>query len=114
MHFCFETECLRRSQKKFPQFFRALLIAPVANPNEIAVFGRMLARVEDARIGGGTIGITAYQSDVGIVTFWIFGYIGYRLVARESEAVLELLGLSTRPAKSIRWSFRRSTIWIWP
>jgi uncharacterized protein YacL len=28
---------------------------------------------------------------------WILGYIGFRLVARQSEAVLELLGLSTRP-----------------
>jgi uncharacterized protein YacL len=28
---------------------------------------------------------------------WIFGYIGFRLVARQSEAVLELLGLSSRP-----------------
>jgi len=35
-------------------------------------------------------------SMVGLAS-WIFGYIGYRLVARESEAVLELLGLSTRP-----------------
>jgi uncharacterized protein YacL len=28
---------------------------------------------------------------------WIFGYVGFRLVARQSEAVLELLGLSSRP-----------------
>ena len=35
-------------------------------------------------------------SMVGLAS-WIFGYIGYRLVARQSEAVLELLGLSTRP-----------------
>ena len=28
---------------------------------------------------------------------WIFGYVGFRIVARQSEAVLELLGLSTRP-----------------
>lgn len=33
---------------------------------------------------------------VGLAS-WIFGYIGYRVVARQSEAVLELLGLSTRP-----------------
>ena len=35
-------------------------------------------------------------SMVGLAS-WIFGYIGFRLVARQSEAVLELLGLSTRP-----------------
>jgi len=35
-------------------------------------------------------------SMVGLAS-WIFGYVGYRLVARQSEAVLELLGLSTRP-----------------
>jgi len=28
---------------------------------------------------------------------WIFGYIGFRIVAHQSEAVLELLGLSSRP-----------------
>jgi uncharacterized protein YacL len=28
---------------------------------------------------------------------WIFGYVGYRIVAHQSEAVLELLGLSSRP-----------------
>ena len=33
---------------------------------------------------------------VGLAS-WIFGYVGYRVVARQSEAVLELLGLSTRP-----------------
>ena len=33
---------------------------------------------------------------VGLAS-WVFGYIGFRLVARQSEAVLELLGLSTRP-----------------
>ena len=35
-------------------------------------------------------------SMVGLAS-WIFGYVGYRIVARQSEAVLELLGLSTRP-----------------
>src|SRR4051794_21617171 len=35
-------------------------------------------------------------SIVGLAS-WIFGYIGYRVVARQSEAVLEMLGLSTRP-----------------
>ena len=33
---------------------------------------------------------------VGLAS-WIFGYVGFRVVARQSEAVLELLGLSTRP-----------------
>jgi uncharacterized protein YacL len=28
---------------------------------------------------------------------WVFGWLGFRIVARQSEAVLELLGLSTRP-----------------
>ena len=28
---------------------------------------------------------------------WIFGWLGFRIVARQSEAVLEMLGLSTRP-----------------
>jgi uncharacterized protein YacL len=28
---------------------------------------------------------------------WIFGYVGYRVVARQSEAVLEMFGLSSRP-----------------
>ena len=28
---------------------------------------------------------------------WILGYVGFRIVARQSEAVLEMLGLSTRP-----------------
>ena len=28
---------------------------------------------------------------------WILGYVGYRIVAHQSEAVMELLGLSTRP-----------------
>jgi uncharacterized protein YacL len=28
---------------------------------------------------------------------WIFGYTGYRIVARQSEAALEMMGLSSRP-----------------
>src|SRR3954452_1183939 len=35
-------------------------------------------------------------SMVGLAS-WIFGYVGFSLVARQSEAVMELLGLSTRP-----------------
>ena len=31
------------------------------------------------------------------LTSWLLGYAGYRIVARQSEAVLEMLGLSTRP-----------------
>ena len=31
------------------------------------------------------------------LTAWIFGWLGYRIVARQSEAFLEMLGLSTRP-----------------
>ncbi len=31
------------------------------------------------------------------LTAWIFGWLGYRIVARQSEAFLEMIGLSTRP-----------------
>jgi uncharacterized protein YacL len=35
-------------------------------------------------------------SMIGLAS-WILGYVGFRVVAHQSEAVLELLGLSTRP-----------------
>jgi uncharacterized protein YacL len=31
------------------------------------------------------------------LTAWIFGWLGFRIVARQSEAFLEMIGLSTRP-----------------
>jgi uncharacterized protein YacL len=31
------------------------------------------------------------------IAAWIFGWLGFRVVAHQSEAVLEMLGLSTRP-----------------
>ena len=42
---------------------------------------------------------------VGLAS-WIFGYVGYRIVARQSEAVLEMLGLSTRRSCARRRSTR--------
>ena len=55
-------------------------------------------------------------SIVGLAA-WIFAYVGYRIVARQSEAVLELLGCrrgrSCAPRPSTRatacWSIRRSS-----
>jgi uncharacterized protein YacL len=38
-----------------------------------------------------------FAVSLGGLAAWIFAYVGYRVVARQSEAVLELLGLSTRP-----------------
>ena len=55
-----------------------------------------LAGFEDARIGGDTIGITPYQSDVGVVTFWILG-------------VVALCGLLLRRARRVPWAF-----WLFP
>jgi uncharacterized protein YacL len=34
---------------------------------------------------------------VAAIAAWIFGWLGFRVVAHQSEAVLEMLGLSTRP-----------------
>jgi uncharacterized protein YacL len=82
----------------------------------VGVVERRVDRRSPARMVAGTLGAIAGStlalvlvlpvallipiplavSMVGLAS-WIFGYIGYRIVARQSEAVLELLGLSTRP-----------------
>jgi uncharacterized protein YacL len=77
---------------------------------------RRVAQRSPARVVAGTLGVLAGStlalvlvvpvvlfldgglavSFVALIT-WIFAYAGYRIVAHQSEAVLEMLGLSSRP-----------------
>ncbi len=75
-----------------------------------------VSRQSPARVVAGTLGAIAGSALALVLTLpvalfvpvpvaaalvalasWIIGYTGYRIVARQSEAVLEMLGLSSRP-----------------
>ena len=77
----------RRVDQRSPAKVLAGTIGAIAGSTLAIVLVLPLALLLDARIA---------VSVVGLAT-WILAGAGYRIVSRQSEAVLEMLGLSTRP-----------------
>jgi uncharacterized protein YacL len=77
----------RRLDPRSPARFVAGTLGAIAGSTLALVLVLPLALLVPAPLAVSIIALAA----------WILGYVGYRLVAHQSEAVLELLGLSTRP-----------------
>ena len=77
----------RRTDRNPPAKVLAGTLGAIAGSALALVLVVPFALLLETRIAVALVGLSA----------WVLGYAGYRIVAHQSEAVLEMLGLSTRP-----------------